>query len=75
MRKHRVDVTSLSLGAVFFLTAAIYLVADARGWSLDIRWIIPVLFIGIGLGGLAGAITNVVSARTPAGATEPQQLD
>lgn len=75
MSRHRLDVTSLSLGVIFVVTAVLYLVADVRGWSIDVRWVVPVLFIGLGVGGLAGAITNLVAAREPSDATPTPPAD
>jgi len=49
---------SLITGVVFALVAVIHLVSAATGDDLDPRWLIPVLLIGLGAAGLAGALRS-----------------
>ena len=68
MRRHDLDMVSLITGVVFALVAAVHLVGAASDDSLDPRWLVPVLLIGLGAAGLAGALR---SSRPEEPATEP----
>ncbi len=59
MRRHRPDVVSLVFGLLLLAVAGLYLVTDLSSRSVDLRWVTPVVLIGIGVIGLAG------SARRP----------
>ena len=56
MRRHDLDLVSLITGAIFALVAGTHLVGAATGDSLDPLWLAPVLLIGLGIAGLAGAL-------------------
>lgn len=56
MRKHRLDLFSLVAGALFAVIAVLYLVASLNDLSVNGRIVIPVTFIVLGTGGLAGAV-------------------
>ena len=58
MRRHDLDVVSLITGAVFALVAVVHLAGAATGDSLDPLWLAPVLLIGLGVAGLAGALRS-----------------
>jgi hypothetical protein len=58
VRRHDLDLVSLITGVVFALVAAVHLASAATGDSLDPRWLIPVLLIGLGAAGLAGALRS-----------------
>lgn len=56
MERHELDLTSLALGVVFVALGLVYAV-DGAGWAeLDLRWIAPVLLLGLGGAGLAAAL-------------------
>ncbi|MEU6235873.1 hypothetical protein [Kitasatospora sp. NPDC047058] len=56
MRKHPLDLFSLIAGGLFTVIAVLYLVAAVNDFSVDGRIVVPVTFIVLGLGGLAGAV-------------------
>jgi hypothetical protein len=58
VRRHDLDLVSLITGAVFALVAVAHLVGAATGDSLDPLWLAPVLLIGLGVAGLAGALRS-----------------
>ena len=58
MRRHDLDLVSLITGVVFALVAAAHLVAAATGDDLDPLWLAPILLIGLGVAGLAGALRS-----------------
>lgn len=62
MRRHDLDLVSLITGVVFALVAAAHLVGAATGDSLDPLWLAPVLLIGLGVAGLAGALRGAGSS-------------
>ncbi|MFJ9693574.1 hypothetical protein [Kitasatospora sp. NPDC101183] len=59
MRKHQLDLFSLIAGALFTVIALVYLVAALNDQSVNGRVVIPVAFIVLGAGGLAGAVVAV----------------
>ena len=69
MRRHDLDMVSLITGVVFAVVAATHLLSAASDNSLDPRWLIPVLLIGLGAAGLAGALR---SSRPEEPATQPE---
>ncbi|MFB6893695.1 hypothetical protein ACFCX4_30745 [Kitasatospora sp. NPDC056327] len=70
MRKHRLDLFSLIAGGLFTVIAVLYLVAAVNDVSVNGRIVIPVTFIVLGLGGLAGAVAAAVRRSRP---EEPRQ--
>ncbi|MFE2723699.1 hypothetical protein [Kitasatospora sp. NPDC059327] len=60
MRKHQLDLFSLIAGGLFTVIAVLYLVAALNDISVNGRIVIPVTFIVLGLGGLAGAVAAAV---------------
>ncbi|MFJ8626877.1 hypothetical protein ACIRD3_29115 [Kitasatospora sp. NPDC093550] len=65
MRKHRLDLFSLIAGALFTVLAVLYLVAAVNDQSVNGRIVIPVTFIVLGVGGLAGAVAAVARRGRP----------
>ncbi|MGW7447434.1 hypothetical protein [Kitasatospora sp. NPDC054795] len=65
MRKHRLDLFSLIAGALFTVLAVLYLVAALNDQSVNGRIVIPVTFIVLGVGGLAGAVAAVARRDRP----------
>lgn len=68
MKRHEPDWTSLIAGITFCAIALAYLVGDVTHRSLELRWVVPMLLIGLGLAGLAGTL---VRARRLADAGAP----
>ncbi|MEU3572653.1 hypothetical protein AB0E96_30155 [Kitasatospora sp. NPDC036755] len=65
MRKHRIDLFSLIAGALFTVIAVVYLVAAVNDQSVNGRIVIPVTFLVLGAGGLAGAVAAVARRGRP----------
>ncbi|MER7579390.1 hypothetical protein [Kitasatospora sp. NPDC097691] len=65
MRKHRLDLFSLIAGGLFTVLAVLYLVAALDDQSVNGRIVIPVTFIVLGVGGLAGAVAAVARRGRP----------
>ncbi|GAB7182638.1 hypothetical protein ATKI12_2469 [Kitasatospora sp. Ki12] len=65
MRKHRLDLFSLIAGGLFTVLAVLYLVAALNDQSVNGRIVIPVTFIVLGVGGLAGAVVAVARRGRP----------
>jgi hypothetical protein len=69
MKRHETDWTSLIAGVTFCAIAVAYLGGEITHRSLEVRWVLPMLLIGLGIAGLAGTL---VRARRLAGpAPEP----
>ena len=56
MKRHDMDLVSLIAGAVFAVVALTHLVGAATGESVDLGWLVPVVLVGLGVAGLAGAL-------------------
>ncbi|MGH8938804.1 MAG: hypothetical protein ACRDV2_05590 [Actinomycetes bacterium] len=56
MRRHDLDLVSLIAGAVFAAVALVHLVGAATDEHVDGTWLAPVLLVGLGVAGLAGAL-------------------
>ncbi len=56
MKRHDTDWTSLIAGATFCVIAIAYLGGDITHRSLELRWVLPILLIGIGLAGVIGTV-------------------
>jgi hypothetical protein len=63
MKTHEPDWTSLVAGLTFCGIAIAYLAADIADRSLELRWVVPILLIGLGMAGLAGTIVH--ARRSP----------
>ena len=75
MNRHQVDATSLISGLVFAGVALVYLVAENSSLEVDVRWALPLALIGLGIGGVVGAVTSARSAqRTNEGDVELARL-
>jgi len=71
MNRHQVDATSLISGLVFAGVALVYLIAENSALEVDVRWALPLALIGLGIGGVVGAVTSATSAqRTSEGGEE-----
>ena len=61
MRRHDLDLVSLIAGVVFTLVALSHLVGAATGDHLALAWLAPVVLVGLGVAGLAGALRGTRS--------------
>lgn len=66
MRRHDLDLNSLICGVVFLLVAGTHLVAAASGEDVNLAWLFPVLLVGLGVAGLAGALRSSPRPDDPA---------
>ncbi|WP_033258502.1 MULTISPECIES: hypothetical protein [Kitasatospora] len=69
MRKHRFDVYALVAGGLFSALAVLYLVASLNDREVNSRFVLPLTFIVLGAGGLAGALV-AASRRGRGGARD-----
>lgn len=56
MRRHSLDVFSLLSGLVIVAFAAAFLVGQYTAIEVDGRLVVPLLLVGLGVAGLAGAL-------------------
>ncbi len=73
MRRHDLDLLSLIVGAVFVVVATTHLLAAASDSDTNLGWLFPVVLVGLGAAGIAGALRPVrreaaVAAGTADGA-------
>jgi hypothetical protein len=68
MKRHEPDWTSLIAGLTFCVIAVAYLGGEVTHRSLELRWVVPMLLIGLGIAGLAGTL---VRARRMSDTGEP----
>ncbi|GLW54177.1 hypothetical protein [Kitasatospora phosalacinea] len=69
MRKHRFDVYALIAGGLFTALAVLYLVASLNDREVNSRFVLPLVCIVLGGGGLAGALV-AASRRGRGGARD-----
>jgi hypothetical protein len=58
MKRHEPDWTSLIAGITFCAIALAYLGGEVTHRSLELRWVVPMLLIGLGVAGLAGTLVR-----------------
>ena len=63
MNRHSLDPVSLVAGLVFAAVAAVYLVAELTDSDVDGRWVLPLALIGLGVGGVLGAVNSAARQR------------
>jgi hypothetical protein len=63
MKRHSTDWTSLIAGVTFCAIAIAYLSADLSHRSLEVRWMAPILLVGLGIAGTAGTVLRNVRKR------------
>lgn len=66
MKRHEPDWTSLIAGVTFCAIAVAYLGGEITHRSLELRWVIPMLLIGLGIAGLAGTLVRARRLSEPA---------
>ena len=65
MKRHEPDWTSLIAGVTFCAIAVAYLGGEITHRSLELRWVIPMLLIGLGIAGLAGTLVRARRLSEP----------
>jgi len=78
MKRHEPDWTSLIAGVTFCAIAVAYLGGEVTHRSLELRWVVPMLLIGLGVAGLAGTLVRarrLSDAGAPATATATAPMD
>jgi hypothetical protein len=58
MKRHEPDWTSLISGVTFCAIALAYLGGEVTHRNLEVRWVVPMLLIGLGVAGLAGTLVR-----------------
>jgi hypothetical protein len=71
VKRHDPDWTSFIAGLTFCGIAVAYLGGEIVHRSLELRWVIPILLIGLGMAGLAGTIVRARRVPIAATATGP----
>jgi hypothetical protein len=56
--RHEFDATSFGAGVVFALLGLLFLADGLDAVNLDVRWVAPILLIGLGVAGLASTIRS-----------------
>lgn len=56
MRRHETDFFSLAAGLLFVTLGVVFAVSALADWSLDGRWVAPVMLIVLGAGGVAASL-------------------
>jgi hypothetical protein len=73
VHRHETDYFSLAAGLVFTVLGIVLALSAATEWTIDGRWITPVILIGLGAGGVAASLaaTNRQRRKAPAITDEP----
>lgn len=56
MKSRQPDLTSLIAGITFCVIALAYIGGEITNRTFQLRWVAPILLIGLGLAGLAGGV-------------------
>ena len=78
MKRHESDWTSLIAGVTFCAIAVAYLGGEITHRSLELRWVVPMLLIGLGIAGLAGTLVRarrMSETTAPTAATAATPMD
>jgi uncharacterized integral membrane protein len=79
VHRHETDYFSLVAGLLFTILGIVLTISAATDWTIDGRWIAPVILIGLGAGGVAASLAATSRQRrealaapaTPAGDAWP----
>ncbi|MFC9940213.1 hypothetical protein [Nocardiopsis alba] len=74
MAKRGIDVGSLIAGVMFLGLAVVLVVRGSGSWDFDLLWLIPVLFTGLILVGVARALLRS-RARSSEGTRAPDRSE
>lgn len=58
MRRHSTDLVSLVAGVLFTALGVVFLLGELRGLTVEARWVLPVVLVGLGLCGLAATLRS-----------------
>ncbi len=72
MKRHAFDPVSMVAGLVFAAVAALYLVSEHSSFNVDGRWVLPLVLIGLGIGGVSGALASASRQRREQGPSAPE---
>ncbi|MGI5118996.1 hypothetical protein ACQEU5_05550 [Marinactinospora thermotolerans] len=64
MSRRRTDWGSLVAGLLFVGLGAAFVVAGTTNWGFDAIWVLPILAVGLGLVGIARALSRTRDRRT-----------
>lgn len=56
MKRHETDYFSLAAGLLFTVLGITLAISGATDWTLDGRWLAPLVLIVLGAGGLAASV-------------------
>jgi hypothetical protein len=56
VKRHEPDLTSLIAGVTFCVIAIAYIVGEISNRTFQLRWVAPILLIGLGAAGLASSV-------------------
>lgn len=56
--RHKTEPGSLLAGLLFCTFGVLYILAKGNDWSLPWLWLLPALFICLGIAGIAGLVTR-----------------
>jgi hypothetical protein len=56
VKRRQPDLTSLIAGITFCVIALAYIGGEITNRTFQLRWVAPILLIGLGLAGLAGGV-------------------
>jgi len=57
VRRHETDYFSLAAGILFVTLGVMFAVSALADWSIDGRWVVPIMLIMLGAGGVAASLT------------------
>lgn len=66
MHRHETDYFSLAAGLLFTVLGIVLTVSAATDWTIDGRWIAPMILIGLGAGGVAASLAATSRQRREA---------
>lgn len=72
MTKRGIDGGSLVAGVLFLGLAVVFVVRGSGSWDFNALWLLPVLFAGLGLAGVARALLRSRS-DLPGGGADPER--
>jgi hypothetical protein len=66
VHRHETDFFSLAAGLLFTVLGIVLALSAATEWTIDGRWITPVILIGLGAGGVAASLAATNRQRREA---------
>lgn len=56
MKRHETDYFSLAAGLLFVILGLLFAVSVLADWTIDGRWVVPVMLIVLGAGGVLASV-------------------